>query len=609
MLRKILVANRGEIALRIIRACRDLGVETVAVYSEADADAPHVKLANEAVLIGPAPALGSYLNIPKLIEAARKTSAEAVYPGYGFLSENADFAEACTMAGLTFVGPSAGVMRRMGSKTGARDVAVKAGVPVVPGATPRVQTADALAGAVHEVGFPALIKAAAGGGGKGMRVVRNEHEVADAIGAAKREAERAFANGALYVERLVERPRLIEVQILGDLEGEVVHIFERDCSLQRRHQKVIEETPAPNLSPAVRERITAAAVAIAKSVRYVNAGTVEFLVEGNGDDAQFYFLEMNTRLQVEHPITEAVTGLDLVTLQLEIAARAPLPIRQSDIRQTGHAIECRVYAEDSRTLLPQAGQLLRYREPQGLLRIDSGVIEGSHIPVHYDPLLAKVITRGTTRDEALTRMRQAIRDFEILGVRHNLAFLSALLADPHVQAGATSTRFIEERLESLTAAPPQIISRAAAAVAATLTADHAEEVAPAPEPEPVSAPVFEFSRARVVEPTVEPVEPPPAAAVDPVIEPVLDPVIEPVIDPVIEPVIEHVVEPVFERVVEPVLESAFAQISEPERAPEGAPVVDTPAAPVVEAPVAPVVEPAATFDPWDSIPASAWTVR
>ena len=470
MIRRLLIANRGEIACRIMRTCRAIGVETVAVYSDADANAPHVHLANEAVPIGPAPALESYLSIPRLIEAARRTNAEAVHPGYGFLSENADFAEACAMANLTFVGPSAGAMRRMGSKTGAREVAVKAGVPVVPGVTPRLQTAEALAAAVKDVGFPALIKAAAGGGGKGMRVVRTEAEVADAVGAARREAERSFANGALYVERLIERPRHIEVQILGDVHGDVIHVFERDCSLQRRHQKVIEETPAPHLSPAVRERITAAAVAVAKAVRYANAGTVEFLLEGEGEEARFYFLEMNTRLQVEHPITEAVTGLDLVRLQLQIAAREPLPLQQSDITVTGHALECRVYAEDSRRLLPQAGRLLHYREPERPgIRIDSGVTNGTSVPVHYDPLLAKVIAHGPTREDAFSRMREALRDYEILGVRHNLAFLNALLADPDVHAGRTYTRFIEERLPSFTSAPPPAVAQAAAAVAAFLS--------------------------------------------------------------------------------------------------------------------------------------------
>ncbi len=487
MIRRVLIANRGEIACRIMRTCRDMGVETVAVYSEADADARHVKLADHAVAIGPPPALESYLSIPNVIGAARSSGADAVHPGYGFLSENADFAEACQMAGLIFVGPPAGVMRRMGSKTGAREVVSKAGVPVVPGATPKLQTPDALAAAVRDVGFPALIKAAAGGGGKGMRVVRAEAEVADAVGAARREAERSFANGALYVERLIERPRHIEVQILPDTHGNDIHVFERDCSLQRRHQKVIEETPAPRLAPAVRERITAAAVAAARAVKYVNAGTVEFLLEGEGDDAQFYFLEMNTRLQVEHPITEAVTGLDLVKLQLQIAAKERLPLQQSDITVTGHAVECRVYAEDSKRLLPQAGKLLHYREPEVIgIRIDSGVANGSSVPVNYDPLLAKVITHAPTREEAIARMREALRHYEILGVRHNVAFLNALLSDPDVQASRTYTRFIEERLPSFTAAPPPALAQAAAAVAAFLSVAPATPVAAADGDVPAS---------------------------------------------------------------------------------------------------------------------------
>jgi len=488
MIRRVLIANRGEIACRIMRTCRAMGVETVAVFSEADADAPHVKMADQAMPIGPPPALQSYLSIPNVIGAARSSGADAVHPGYGFLSENADFAEACQMAGLVFIGPPAGVMRRMGSKTGAREVVGKAGVPVVPGSTPRAQTADALAAAVRDVGLPALIKAAAGGGGKGMRVVRTEAEVADAVGAARREAERSFANGALYVVRLIERTRHIGVQILADTHGVVVALFERDCSLQRRHQKVIGETPAPRLAPAVRERITAAAVAAAKAVKYVNAGTVEFLLEGEGEEAQFYFLEMNTRLQVEHPITEAVTGLDLVRLQLQIAAREPLPLQQSDITVTGHAVECRVYAEDSRRLLPQAGTLLHYREPDRPgIRIDSGVTGGTSVPVHYDPLLAKVIAHGPTREDAFTKMREALRDYEILGVRHNLAFLNALLADPDVQAGRTYTRFIEDRLPSFTSAPPPAVAEAAATVAAFLSVAPAAPVAASDDEIPASA--------------------------------------------------------------------------------------------------------------------------
>jgi acetyl/propionyl-CoA carboxylase alpha subunit len=379
-------------------------------------------------------------------------------------------------------------MRRMGSKTGAREAVARAGVPVVPGATPKAQSPEALAAAVADVGLPALIKAASGGGGKGMRAVRTEAEVADAVGAARREAERAFASGALYVERLIERPRHIEVQILADTNGRVIHVFERDCSLQRRHQKVIEEAPAPRLSAAVRDRLTAAAVAAAKAVKYVNAGTVEFLLEGEGDEARFYFLEMNTRLQVEHPITEAITGLDLVRLQLQIASREPLPLAQDDITTTGHAVECRVYAEDSRRLLPQAGRLLHYHEPAGPgIRVDSGVRKGSDVPVHYDPLLAKVIAQGATREEAFTRMQTAIRGYEVLGVRHNLAFLAALLDDPAVRDARTHTRFIEERLAALTPSPPRAIARAAAAVAAVLSAAGPAPLAPADGEAPASA--------------------------------------------------------------------------------------------------------------------------
>ncbi len=492
MIRRVLIANRGEIACRVIRTCRRMGIGTVAVYSDVDAGAPHVAMADTAAPIGPAPALESYLNIKRVIEAARKSGADAIHPGYGFLSENPDFAEACAAAGLTFVGPPSGVIRRMGSKTGARAVVAKAGVPVVPGSTPRAQTDEALAAAVRDVGLPALIKAAAGGGGKGMRTVRTQAEVPEAVAAARREAERAFANGALYVERLIERPRHIEVQILADADGHVVHFFERDCSLQRRHQKVVEESPAPHLTPAVRERLTAAALAAARAVRYVNAGTVEFLLEGEGDTATFYFLEMNTRLQVEHPVTEAVTGLDLVELQLRVAGREPLPIAQPDVTSTGHAIECRVYAEDSRRLLPQAGRILHYREPAGDgIRVDAGVRAGTEVPVHYDPLLAKVIAHAPARSDALASMRRAIAEYEILGVRHNLAFLRALLNTSDVSDGRTFTRLIEDRLATFTPAPGERATRAAVAVAAWLAA---AEPAPIAGPDQAGAGVDPWDR-------------------------------------------------------------------------------------------------------------------
>ena len=471
MIRRVLVANRGEIAVRIIRACRSLGIDTVAVYSDADAEAPFVAAADTAVRIGSAQAADSYLHIPRLIEAARRTRADAVHPGYGFLSENAAFARACEAAGLTFIGPPPDVIDRMGSKTEARAMVSAAGVPVVPGAMPATQDTRDLAAAAARVGWPALIKAAHGGGGRGLRIVRSASEIADAVDAARREAERAFGNGTLYVERAIERARHIEVQVLADRHGGLVHLYERDCSLQRRHQKVIEEAPAPTLAPGVRARLTRAALIAARAVGYVNAGTVEFLVEGEGERAEFYFLEMNTRLQVEHPVTEAVTGLDLVRLQLAIAAGERLPMSQEDIVLRGHAVECRVYAEDSRRLLPQSGRLVRYREPSGPgVRVDSGVREGQAITVHYDPMLAKLITHAPARGEALDRADAALKTFEILGVRHNIAFLRTLLSRPEVRSNQTDTGFIDRHLPDLAAPPADRTIYAAAALAAVVEA-------------------------------------------------------------------------------------------------------------------------------------------
>jgi acetyl-CoA carboxylase biotin carboxylase subunit len=464
MIRKVLIANRGEIACRIARTCREMQIATVAVYSDADRDSAHVAAADEAVRLGPPPARESYLNIDAVVAAARQTGADAVHPGYGFLSENAAFAEACEAAGVIFVGPPGAVIRALGSKTGARAKMAAAGVPIVPGVTPGAQTDDAIAAAVREVGLPALLKAAGGGGGKGMRAVRTLETLADDIGAARREAERAFGNGALYVERLIERPRHVEVQILGDRHGTLVHVFDRDCTLQRRHQKVIEEAPAPALTPAVRARLAEAALAAGRAVNYVNAGTVEFLLEGDGDDARFYFLEINTRLQVEHPVTEAITGLDLVREQLQIAAGAPLSFRQADLTVRGHAMECRVYAEDSRRLLPQSGTLLRYVEPAGDgIRVDSGVRPGQVVTVHYDPLLAKLVVHAPTREAAIASLDTALRRFEILGLHHNIRFLLALLARPEFRDHRTHTRFIEEHLDELTGT--EIPGDVAAAVA------------------------------------------------------------------------------------------------------------------------------------------------
>jgi 3-methylcrotonyl-CoA carboxylase alpha subunit len=452
---RLLVANRGEIALRIIRACRAMGIETVAVYSDADAAAPHVRAADIAVRIGPAPAAESYLKIAAVIDAARVSGANAVHPGYGFLSERAAFAEACAAAGLIFVGPPPAAIERMGSKIGARALMERAGVPVVPGRTPGDQTDAGIAAAASEIGFPVLIKASAGGGGKGMRSVRDAGELAEAIAAARREALAAFGDGTLYVERLIERPRHVEIQVFADDHGQAVHLFERECSIQRRHQKIVEESPSPALTAAVRARMGGAAVAAALAAGYRNAGTIEFLLEGDGDAATFYFLEMNTRLQVEHPVTELVTGTDLVHAQLAVAMGRPLPWRQTDLEQRGHAIECRVYAEDpAGGFLPQAGLLRLYREPAGPgIRIDSGVEEGAAVPVHYDPMLAKLIAHGESRGMAIDRAVAALRAFPILGVRTNIPFLIKVLGHPAFRAARLHTGFVDEHLSSLLEAP------------------------------------------------------------------------------------------------------------------------------------------------------------
>ena len=445
MIRRLLIANRGEIALRIIRACRELDIETVAVYSDADNGAPHMLAADTAVHLGPSPAPDSYLNVDKLLDAAARTGADAVHPGYGFLSERAHFARACIDAGLTFVGPPPDAIERMGAKVGARELMQRAGVPVVPGETPTDQSDAAIARAVDAIGFPALIKPSAGGGGIGMKIVRARQEVAEAIPRARREAQAAFGDGTLYVERLVERPRHVEIQVFADNHGNVVHLFERECSVQRRHQKTIEESPCPVLTDAVRQRMGTAAVAAARAAGYVNAGTVEFLLEGRGDEARFFFLEMNTRLQVEHPVTECVTGVDLVRAQLLVASGAPLPWTQSELSQRGHAIECRVYAEDpAHDFLPQAGQLLMYREPAGPgVRVDSGVAEGYDVSVFYDPMLAKLIVYGETRDVAVARAISALRRFVVLGIRTNISFLLNILQSAAFRGSEVHTSFLD----------------------------------------------------------------------------------------------------------------------------------------------------------------------
>src|SRR5688572_23847293 len=429
LFRRILIANRGEIAVRVIRACRELGIESVAVYSDADARAQHVALADHAVRIGPPPASESYLSIGALIAAARSSGADAIHPGYGFLSENHAFAAACATSGVTFIGPPADVIATMGSKVAARELARKAGAPVVPGEIPRDQSDGAIADAARRVGFPLLLKPSEGGGGIGMKVVRDEGGLGPSIAQARREALAAFGDGTLYVERLIQNPRHIEFQILADAHGHVIHLFERECSIQRRHQKVIEETPSTAVTSAIRRRMGEAAVAVARAAGYRNAGTVEFLLDGTGDSASFYYLEMNTRLQVEHPVTEQVTGVDLVRAQILVAAGEPLPWPQESLSQRGHAIEARIYAEDpAQNDLPQAGPLLLYRPPvMPGVRVDAGVIEGSEITVHYDPMIAKLIATAETREAARQRALAALRSYPILGIRTNVAFLIALL--------------------------------------------------------------------------------------------------------------------------------------------------------------------------------------
>ena len=451
--RKILVANRGEIALRVMRSCHAMGIETVAVYSEADADAPHVRFAGEAVHLAAAPAQESYLSIEKIIEAARRTGADAIHPGYGFLSENAEFAESCEAAGVIFVGPPPAAIRAMGLKSSARRLAAEAGAPVVPGYDGEDQSVKTLRARMIEIGFPVLIKASAGGGGKGMRVARVRSEVDSAIEAARREAEKAFGDGSLLLEKYVEGARHVEVQIFGDAHGNLVHLFERDCSLQRRHQKVVEESPSPAVNEELRRKMGEAAVNIGRAIGYANAGTVEFILAPSGE---FYFIEVNTRLQVEHPVTEMITGLDLVRLQIEIAEGRPLPFSQGDLKAEGHAIEARLYAEDpANDFLPSTGKILELHLPAiqegGAVRIDSGIESGMEVGIHYDPMLAKLVARGENRDDAIRKLVYALRQSSIQGLRTNRDFLIRALDHPDFKRGRAHTGFIAEHLAELIA--------------------------------------------------------------------------------------------------------------------------------------------------------------
>lgn len=467
---KVLVANRGEIARRVFRTCREHGLATVAVFSEADRGALHVVEADEAVEIGPAAAAESYLDANKVLAAAKATGADAIHPGYGFLSERSSFVSACEAAGIVFIGPPAEAMDVMGDKERARGAMIKAGVPVVPGRDGLETSAHAVA-AAQEIGFPAMIKASAGGGGKGMRMVTEAGQVAAAFAAAQREAKAAFGDDRIFIERAIMSARHIEIQVLADAHGSVVHLGERDCSVQRRHQKVIEEAPSPSLqmTPEVRAQMGEVAVKAAAAVGYRSAGTVEFLFEETPEGPRFYFLEMNTRLQVEHPVTELITGRDLVWDQIRIAAGEVLGFGQSDVQLRGHAIECRIYAEDACTFLPRPGTITGLRWAQGAgLRVDGAVGQGSEVSSHYDPMIAKLVAYGSDRAEAIARMRRALADSVVLGVETNVALHQRILQDPDFVAGhAVTTRYLELHPE-LTASPAEIEPAASRAVAAAV---------------------------------------------------------------------------------------------------------------------------------------------
>ena len=469
MFTRVLIANRGEIAVRIARTCRALGIPAAAVFSDADRNAVHVGAADAAVHIGPAPAAESYLSVGRIIDAARATGADAVHPGYGFLSEDPALPAACADAGLTFIGPPADVIARFGSKINARRAAAGAGVAVVPGGEPDDQTDAGVAAAARQTGFPLLLKPSAGGGGKGMVTLTGEDALEEGIARARREALATAGDGTLYVERRIERPRHVEVQVLADRHGNVLQLGERDCSTQRRHQKVIEETPAPGLSAGLRARLATAAVAVARHAGYENAGTVEFLIDGTGDDAGCYFLEMNTRLQVEHPITELVTGVDLVEAQLAVAAGHRLPWTVRDVAPRGHAIECRVYAEDPASdYLPQAGTITGYHEPSGPgIRVDSGVGRDSDVPVHYDPLLAKLAAAGRTREQARQRAHAALGELAVLGLRTNIGLLRRVLAHDAFVTGDVHTGFLAQHGSVLADAAPDDVTVAAVSAAAS----------------------------------------------------------------------------------------------------------------------------------------------
>lgn len=478
-IKKVLVANRGEIAVRVMRTCRKLGIQSVAVYSEPDEHAVHVQAADEAYLIGPAPSNQSYLVQEKILEVARTCGADAIHPGYGFLSENADFAEACAEAGIIFIGPPAGAIRSMGDKTAARLLMEEAGVPMAPGTTDAIDDVEEASGIAEEIGYPVLIKAAAGGGGKGMRIVSDPADFARSMESAKREALSAFGDGRVFIEKYIVQPRHIEFQILGDQHGNIVHLFERECSIQRRHQKVVEEAPSAVLTPEIREAMGKAAVQAAATCGYYNAGTVEFLVD---KDLNFYFMEMNTRLQVEHPVTECITGLDLVAEQLRIAEGEPLGYTQADRTMQGHAIECRIYAEDPlNNFLPDPGDLVVYIEPEGPgVRVDGGVQEGGKVEIYYDPMISKLVTYGADRAEAIARMDRALSDYIIAGMQTTIPFCRFVMRHESFTSGNFSTHFVGDHFKPEMLIPDDPFHEKATAIAAVL--HKAEQAARIPKP-------------------------------------------------------------------------------------------------------------------------------
>lgn len=448
MIKKILIANRGEIAVRVMRSSREMGIKNVAVYSEADRTSRHVSYADEAVCIGPAPSNESYLVIDKIIEAAKKTGADAIHPGYGFLSENEQFAERCSKEGIIFIGPTPQAIRAMGDKIMARQTMIKAGVPVVPGTKEKLKKEKEALSVAKKIGYPIMVKASAGGGGKGMRLVQKKNELWEAVCAARSEALSSFGDDTVYLEKYIESPHHIEFQILGDAHGNIIHLCERECSIQRRHQKLVEETPSPLMTDKLRHEMGKMAIRAAKSVKYVGAGTIEFLVD---DKRNFYFLEMNTRLQVEHPVTEQVLGIDLVKEQINIANGKKLWLRQKDIEQRGHAIECRVCAEDpTNNFAPSAGTINIVTEPLGLgVRVDSYIYDGYEIPIYYDPMISKLIVWAVKREYAIERMKRALYEYKIVGVKNNLAFLRKAMSSPDFVNGKYNTHFIENNIESL----------------------------------------------------------------------------------------------------------------------------------------------------------------